>query len=109
MIKYIKKTDEGSSLLIKFNTETQDIDTVSNISPYIDWMWIIDEDGEFNNEPVSTGDLIIRMYAIDYKTKNNELFIVRDSKLKDFYKRVQEYKKTQIEAEHCDDCGCNPA
>ena len=109
MIKYIKKNDEGSSLLIKFNTETQDIDTISNVSVYIDWIWVVDEDGEFNNESVSAGDLIIRMYAIDYKTTNSEFFIIKDNKLKDFYKRVLEHKKTQREVEHCDDCGCNPA
>lgn len=109
MIKYIKKIDDGSSLLVKFNTETQDIDTISNVSTYIDWIWVVDEDGEFNNESVSAGDLIIRMYSINYKTKSNEFFIVRDSKLKEFYKGVLEYKKTQREVEHCDDCGCNPA
>ena len=108
MIKYIKKIDEGSSLLIKFNTETQDIDTIPNVGTHIDWIWVVDEDGEFNNESVSAGDLIIRMYAVDYKTTNSEFFIIKDNKLKDFYKRVLEHENTQREAEYCDDCVCSP-
>ena len=109
MIKYVKKNTERSSLLIKFNTETQDIDTIPNVGTYIDWIWVVDEDGEFNNESVSVGDLIIRMYAVDYKTTNSEFFIIKDDKLKDFYKRVLEHENTQREAVHCNVCGCNPA
>ena len=92
MIKYIKK-DRNSSLL-KFNTETQDIDTIDCTSSNIDWLWIIDEDGELNGEPVFAGDIVIMMYRIDTNTDiSDNILIVKDETLRNYYKKVTEYYK----------------
>lgn len=95
MIKYIKKNKEISSLLVKFNTETMDIDVLNGYSSNIDWIWMVDEDGEFNGERVSVGDIIVRMYAIKYDSDNYETFVIKDERLKDHYKRLIEYRESQ--------------
>ena len=92
MIKYIKK-DRNSSLL-KFNTETQDIDTINYTNSNIDWLWIIDEDGELNGEPVFAGDIVIMMYRIDTNTDiSDNILIVKDETLRNYYKKLTEYYK----------------
>ena len=110
MIKYIKK-DRNSSL-IKFNTETQDVDIINYTSPNIDWMWIIDEDGELNGEPVFAGDIIILMYEIDTNTDvSDNILIVKDETLRNYYKKLTEYykeletKQTNLK-DSCADCEC---
>ena len=107
MIKYIKKNKERSGLLVKFNTETTDIDVLNSYSSNIDWIWIVDEAGEFNGEHVSAGDIIVRMYAIKYDSDDNETFVIKDERLKDHYKRLIEYRESQkhqyVSGEACGD------
>lgn len=92
MIKYIKK--DRTSSLIKFNTETQNVDVINYTSPNIDWMWIIDEDGELNGELVSAGDIVIMMYRIDTNTDiSDNVLIVKDETLRNYYKKLTEYYK----------------
>lgn len=95
MIKYIKKNKERSSLLVKFNTETMNIDVLDGYSSNIDWIWIVDEDGELNGEHVSAGDIIVRMYAIKYDSDDYETFVIKNEQLKDYYKRLIEYRESQ--------------
>ena len=113
MIKYIKK-DRNSSLL-KFNTETQDIDTIDYTNSNIDWLWIIDEDGELNGEPVFAGDIVIMMYRIDTNTDiSDNILIVKDETLRNYYKKLTEhYKELETKQNNlkdscaeCADTGC---
>lgn len=104
MIKYLGE-NEGSSL-IKFNKETEEIKVLNNTSSMIDWIWIADEDGEFNGKEIKAGDIILRMYSIDDRYER-EYFIIKDDALKDYYKRVIEYyRKQQEERNQCCDCEC---
>jgi len=104
MIKYLG-ANEGSSL-IKFNKENEELKVLNSTSSMIDWLWIADEDGEFNGKEVKAGDIILRMYGIEDRGER-EYFIVNDEALKDYYKRVIEYyHKQQEERNPCCDCGC---
>lgn len=112
MIKYIVTTNSN---LIKFNTETQDITTQENQFFGADWLWIAKENGVLNDLEVNAGDIILSMYPID-RTKNNtsrEVFVIKDEKLKDYYKRLIEFQDAQrlkqyeeCEAKCCNDCTC---
>lgn len=106
MIKYIVTTN---SKLIKFNTETQDVELQDNQSFRIYWLWVVKEDGIVNNQEVNTGDIILLMYPIDPTAVSDhyrEVFVIKDEKLKDYYKRYIEFHEFQ-NAEHlkrCDEC-----
>lgn len=102
MIKYIVTTNSN---LIKFNTETQDITFQNNQSFNIDWLWVAEEDGITNDQEVKVGDIILSMYPIDRKTENatREIFIIKDEKLKDYYKRLIEFDKERF-AKRCEEC-----
>lgn len=105
MIKYLGTNDGG--YLIKFNKENEEIKLLDHISSNIDWLWITDEDGEFDGKEIKAGDIILRMYGIDNRYER-EYFIVKDEELKDYYKRVIErYRKQQEERDLCCDCECN--
>ena len=104
MIKYLG-ANEGSSL-IKFNNENGELKVLNNTSNMINWLWIADEDGEFNGKEVKAGDIILRMYGIDDRCER-EYFIVNDEALKDYYKRVIEhYNKQQKERNSGCNCEC---
>lgn len=112
MIKYIVTTNSN---LIKFNTETQDITTQNNISFGIDWMWIAEDDGTVNDQEVNAGDIILSMYSIDrtMDITSREVFVIKDEKLKDYYKRLIEFQDAQrlkqrveCEAKCCSDSPC---
>lgn len=96
MIKYIVTTN---SKLIKFNTETQDISTQDNISNGIDWVWVIEEDGFISNQEVNAGDVVLSMYPVDRNIRSDErdIFIIKDEKLKDYYKRAIEFHKARYQ------------
>lgn len=94
MIKYIVTPNSN---LLKFNTETQDITTQCNQHVGIDWLWIAEENGVLNDLEVNTGDIILSMYPIDRTMDNTprEVFIIKDEKLKDYYKRRIEFQDAQ--------------
>ncbi len=108
MIKYIVTTNSN---LIKFNTETQDITTQENQSFGIDWLWIVKENGVLNDLEVNAGDIILSMYPIDRTMDNisREVFIIKDEKLKDYYKRRIEFQDAQRLKQYaeCEDKCCS--
>lgn len=103
MIKYIK--NPGSSL-IKFNDQTFETNILSNACTNIDWIWIFDEDGIFDNTPVKTGDICIRLYSLDKDDSNaKEYIIIKNSELNDYYRRYEEarkmYRESILEPQSC--------
>lgn len=110
MIKYIVTTNSN---LIRFNTETQDITLQDNQSFGIDWLWVAEEDGIINDQEVKIGDIILSMYSVEINSNihNREIFVIKDEKLKDYYKRVIEFNKVQRQKinENCEakQCCCN--
>lgn len=66
MIKYI--TDFSSSC-IKFDTETENIDSVEPLRTHIDWIYRIPEDGEFTmngvTKLVKKDDFVIKFYKTE--------------------------------------------
>lgn len=105
MIKYLGLNEVGC--LIKFNKENEEIKSLDHISSNIDWLWIADEDGEFNGKEIKAGDVILRMYGVDDRCAR-EYFVINDEALKDYYKRVIErYCKQQEERNSCCDCECS--
>lgn len=113
MIKYLYVLD--GSQLVKFNKETEDITCLNNKSTNIDWMWIADEDGTFGDEEIKAGDIILRMYGIgkgNLRYSEREYFIIKDEKLKDYYKRLNEFNiertkelEENLKCENCESCG----
>lgn len=108
MVKYIVTTNSN---LIKFNTETQDITMQENQSFGVDWLWIVKENGVLNDLEVNAGDIILSMYPIDRTMDNisREVFIIKDEKLKDYYKRRIEFQDAQRlkRYEECEDKCCS--
>lgn len=107
MIKYLLPKHGNS--IIKINTENLDnFDLVEYHATSIDWLWIVDEDGVFNGNPVHKGDIIIRFYSLPGKKDSCETIIVTDNGMKDYYKR---YDEALIELENnrkecCECCNC---
>ena len=105
MIKYLLPKDCRN--LIKINTE--DLDNIKTTAYHrinIDWLWIADEDGEFNGKQVNKGDIIISFYGMPGVDNSRETVIVKDEALKDYYARYDEAEKeyeTKISTT-CDDC-----
>lgn len=108
MIKYLLPKDCRN--LIKINTEDlNDIKSTSYHRINIDWLWVVDEDGEFNGKPVSKGDIIISFYGMPGVDNSRETVIVKDEILKDYYRRFDEAQakyeaKNSIECDCCDNC-----
>ena len=102
MIKYVVTTNSN---LFKFNTETQDITVQPSQSLGVDWLWIAKENGMLNNLEVNAGDIILSMYPIDRRVNetSREVFIIKDEKLKDYYKRLIEFQDAQ-RLERCGEC-----
>lgn len=108
MIRYLK--NDGCSI-VKFNDENSSVNTISHLTTNIDWLWILDEDGEFDGTPVESGDILIRFFATrDNKDRfaGKEYVLVKDEALKNYYKRLAEYRKKLIEdkqpCSECDEC-----
>lgn len=99
MIKYLKTTGRT---VIKFDTETEKVSTVDNISTDIDWLWMISEDGEFNDKKVEKGDIIIKLYGIG--NSQEEYVIIRNNELTDYYTRLIEHKKQYEQI--CNESNC---
>ena len=109
MIKYI--LPKNSRSLIKINTEDlNDIRENDYHRINIDWLWIVDEDGEFNGKQVNKGDIIISFYGMPGVDNSRETVIVKDEALKDYYARYDEaeseYQNKLNEKPQpcCDDC-----
>lgn len=110
MIKYL--LPEHSRVLIKIDTENLDVVNVLNSHTLnVDWMWIVDEDGEFNGKPVNKGDIIISFYNMPNKKDSAEIIIIKDDSLKDYYRRYDEACKEWEDSvkeknSECCDCKC---
>ena len=108
MIKYFL----ANRYLVKVNTEKLDkVDMVDYHRNNIDWLWIVDEDGELDGKPVSKGDIVISFYGMPGVDNSREAVIVKDEILKDYYRRFDE-AKAKYEAEHsveCNECCTNCA
>ena len=109
MIKYFL----ANRYLVKVNTEKLDkVDMVDYHRNNIDWLWIVDEDGELDGKPVSKGDIIISFFGMPGVDNSRERVIVKDEALKDYYTRYNEaesaYQNKLNEKSQpcCDDC-CN--
>ena len=103
MIKYFL----ANRYLVKLNTENLDkVDMVDYHRNNIDWLWIVDEDGEFNGKPVTKGDIVISFFGMPGVDNSRETVIVKDEILKDYYRRFDEAQakyEAKINTE-CDDC-----
>lgn len=103
MIKYLLPKHGNS--IIKINTENLDnFDLVEYHATSIDWLWIVDEDGVFNDNPVHKGDIIIRFYSLPGKKDSCETIIVTDNGMKDYYKRYDE-ALIELENNRKESCG----
>ncbi len=106
MVKYLR-AESTSSELIKFNTETQNAETVRSYGTGIDWLWVADEDGEFDGNPVSKGDVIFSMY-VPQNGYARKIIIVKDEGLSAFYKEITEWRKKEEEARKKECMGESP-
>lgn len=104
MVKYIYAK---SSQLIKFDKDTENISYLDHTKTSIDWIWVADEDGVLNDEEVKAGDVIIAFYEVT--GDGIRVFIVKDQKIKDFYKELSDHykmRKQERQATKCCDCAC---
>lgn len=105
MIKYFL----ANRYLVKLNTENLDkVNMVDYHRNNIDWLWIVDEDGELDGKPVSKGDIIISFFGMPGIDNSRETVIVKDEILKDYYRRFDEaqakYEANMQNPEPCDCC-----
>lgn len=102
MVKYIYAK---SNQLIKFDKDTENISCLNHTVSNINWIWIADEDGVLNDEEVKAGDVIISFY--DVTDDGRRIIVVKDQKIKDFYKELSDYyKKRKLERQATKCCGC---
>lgn len=104
MVKYIYA--KGSQL-IKFDKDTENISCLDHTGTNIDWLWVADEDGIIDGEEVKTGDVIIAFY--DVTGDGRRVIVVKDQKIKNFYKELSDYykmRKLERQATKCCDCAC---
>ena len=102
MIKYFL----ANRYLVKVNTEKLDkVDMVDYHRNNIDWLWIVDEDGELDGKPVSKGDIIISFFGMPGVDNSKETVIVKDEILKDYYRRFDE-AQAKYEAKNSIECDC---
>lgn len=104
MVKYIYA--KGSQL-IKFDKDTENISCLDYTRTSIDWIWVADEDGVLNDEEVKAGDVIIAFYEVTGDERR--VIVVKDQKVKDFYKELSDYYKMcklERQATKCCDCAC---
>lgn len=104
MVKYIYAK---SNQLIKFDKDTENISSLNNTASHIDWIWVADEDGVLNDEEVKAGNVIIAFYEVT--GDGRRVIVVKDQKVKDFYKELSDYykmRKLERQATKCCDCTC---
>lgn len=105
MCKY-KIANRG--VVVKCNAENQDFSILENTYANIDYMYIIDEDGIVTTKdgteiPVNKDDILLVLYGIE-KFKGREYFVITNSKLKDYYTRLNEYDKEKETLNSSDTC-----
>ena len=106
MIKYI--VPENCRALIKINTEdAENVKIIEYTNTNINYLWIVDEDGEFNGKPVKKGNIIIKFYDNYTSSSENMFVIVNNEELTNTYaaiaKRRQEYLDS-IKNKDCEGC-----
>lgn len=105
MIKYLDVTNGRD--FIKFDKENEKMSALDNINSNVDWVWIIDEDGEFNGKEVKKGDVVFKMYSATSDYNEREYIIIKDEALKDYYRRLKEFYDNQRKpTSKCCDCEC---
>lgn len=103
MIKYFL----ADRYLVKLNTENLDkVNMVDYHRNNIDWLWIVDEDGELDGKPVSKGDVIIRFFGMPGVDNSRETVIVKDEILKDYYRRFDEAQAKYEAKQSPEPCDC---
>lgn len=91
MIKYIIP-EESSRSIIKFDTDTLKPALLYANVTYIDWMWIADEDGEYEGKPIKKGNIIIR-FCNNYGAEKAFTIVLDAPELTDIYNRIEEDRK----------------
>lgn len=84
MIKYFGTNTRN---LIKFNKCNEQCDLISSIRDNIDYIWIIDEDGELDGKEVNAGDIVFKLYPVN-SFSDCEYIIIKDEQLKNYYNRL---------------------
>lgn len=103
MIKYFF----ANRYLVKLNTENLDkVDMVDYHRNNIDWLWIVDEDGELDGKPVSKGDIVISFFGMPGVDNSRETVIVKDEILKDYYRRFDEAQAKYEAKQNPEPCEC---
>lgn len=118
MIKYFCAANE--LCVYSLDKDSEDIKRIDNF--YADYMYYIPEDGELTytktdgskvKRSVTKGTLILKMYPIS-RDADKELIFVENDELKDYYNRLLEKRKEEMEEKaagnpcnSCCDCGCN--
>lgn len=96
MIKYI--APENCRVLIKINTEdTDNIKIVESTNTNIDWMWIADEDGEFEGKPVKKGNVIIKFYD-NYDSLENQFIVIDNEELTNIYTTIAAKRQQYLDS-----------
>lgn len=97
----------GNSLLTMKDNDIKNFDTISNHYLYIDWTWVIEEDGTFvANEKeydVKAGDVILVLYAnyreeevpVKDRRKVRDIVIIRNEDLYNNFKLNKKYVESQ--------------
>lgn len=114
MIKYFVKP--GHTGMVSFNSETEDIDCVHYMRSYIDWMYMVPEDGELKangtTKNVKKGDIVIQFYKNEGTDTN--VIIIKSAewkkRIKDIEKHDEKMRKELAAKTACEPrCGeCEP-
>lgn len=89
MIKYFGTNTRN---LIKFDKRSEQCNLIPNTRSCVDFVWVIEEDGELDGKEVNVGDIVFRMYPIELNS-DYEYIIVKDKPLKDFYNRLLNFSR----------------
>ena len=95
MNKYITK--DGISVLISFNTETEEVSAVDYLRTHIDWVYQIPEDGVLQTEngekTVKKGDIVIKFYPCrEYPI--TQAIVIRNTEWKNNIKNERLYNES---------------
>lgn len=106
MINYIALKNGGYyEGLVKFDTDTLEVSSVKRTYANIRDIYIVTEDGVFNDKEVHKGDLVCVMYRIGNNAP--ETIVVTDDVLKDYYTRLISFEEEQNKLrEECSDNCC---
>lgn len=122
MIKYFIKP--GQRGLIKFDAETEELDSIGYMTTHIDWMYEVPEDGMIQfpepdgtmvTKSVKKYDFVIQFYESEGNKHN--IIVIKSKEWKENIKSQEAYaeklrkdrlKKCNCEGPCCDECceGC---